>query len=124
MVVVARDGFGQREQPTSGMSDGVGCVRQYRGAGQRWERLVQDKLRLKFCPTWEFKSRSDLNIEAMQCGALIQSKPLSDCEARIMGLDNSAIITINGTLLLSRKRFSGGHELGRWMRDRGTATFQ
>ena len=68
----------------------------------------------------------DLDIEAiaMHCGALIQYKPLSGCEARIMGLDDSAIITINVNSSPERKRFSGGHELGHWMRDRGTATFQ
>jgi hypothetical protein len=68
----------------------------------------------------------DLDIEAIavHCGALIQYKPLSGCEARIMGLDDSAIITINVSSSPERKRFSGGHELGHWMRDRGTATFQ
>jgi len=68
----------------------------------------------------------DLDIEAiaLHCGALIQYKPLSGCEARIMGLDDSAIITINSNSSSERKRFSGGHELGHWMRDRGTATFQ
>ncbi len=68
----------------------------------------------------------DLDIEAisLHCGALIQYKPLSGCEARIMGLDDSAIITINANSSPERKRFSGGHELGHWMRDRGTGTFE
>jgi hypothetical protein len=68
----------------------------------------------------------DLDIQAiaMHCGALIQYKPLSGCEARIMGLDDSAIITIDVNSSPERKRFSGGHELGHWMRDRGSATFQ
>ena len=68
----------------------------------------------------------DLDIEAiaLHCGALIQYKPLSGCEARIMGLDDSAIITINANSSPERQRFSGGHELGHWMRDRRTATFQ
>jgi len=68
----------------------------------------------------------DLDIEAiaLHCGALIQYKPLSGCEARIMGLDDSAIITINANSSPERKRFSGGHELGHWMRDRGIAAFQ
>lgn len=69
---------------------------------------------------------NDLDIEAiaLHCGALIQYKPLSGCEARIMGLDDSAIITINANSSPERKRFSGGHELGHWMRDRRIATFQ
>jgi hypothetical protein len=41
-----------------------------------------------------------------------------------MGLDDSAIITINANSSPERKRFSGAHELGHWMHDRGTATFQ
>jgi hypothetical protein len=72
------------------------------------------------------REAKDLDIEAIafHCGALIQYKPLSGCEARIMGLNDSAIITINANSSPERKRFSGGHELGHWMRDRGTATFQ
>lgn len=68
----------------------------------------------------------DLDIEAIaqHCGATIRYKPLSGCEARIMGLGDVAIITINAASSLERKRFSGGHELGHWMRDRGTASFQ
>jgi hypothetical protein len=68
----------------------------------------------------------DLDIEAIAqyCGATIRYKPLSGCEARIMGLGDAAIITINAASSLERKRFSGGHELGHWMRDRGTASFQ
>ena len=68
----------------------------------------------------------DLDIEAIaqHCGATIQYKPLSGCEARIMGLDDAAIITINVNSSVERQRFSGGHELGHWMRDRRTASFQ
>jgi hypothetical protein len=68
----------------------------------------------------------DLDIEAIaqHCGATIQYKPLSGCEARIMGLNNAAIITINAASSVERQRFSGGHELGHWMRDRRTASFQ
>jgi hypothetical protein len=68
----------------------------------------------------------DLDIEAMaqHCGATIQYKPLAGCEARIMGLDDAAIITINVNSSVGRQRFSGGHELGHWMRDRGTASFR
>jgi hypothetical protein len=68
----------------------------------------------------------DLDIEAiaLHCGATIRYKPLSGCEARIMGLGDAAIITINAASSPERKRFSGGHELGHWMRDRGTASFE
>ncbi len=68
----------------------------------------------------------DLDIEAIaqHCGATIQYKPLAGCEARIMGLEDAAIITINVNSSVERQRFSGGHELGHWMRDRGTASFR
>ena len=68
----------------------------------------------------------DLDIEAIaqHCGATIRYRPLSGCEARIMGLGDAAIITINSASSLHRKRFSCGHELGHWMRDRGTASFE
>lgn len=41
-----------------------------------------------------------------------------------MGLDDAAIITINVNSSSERQRFSGGHELGHWMRDRRTASFR
>lgn len=68
----------------------------------------------------------DLDIEAIaqHCGATIQYKPLAGCAARIMGLDDAAIITIDVNSSAERQRFSGGHELGHWMRDRGTASFR
>ena len=68
----------------------------------------------------------DLDIEAIAqyCGATIQYKPLAGCEARIMGLDDAAIITVNVNSSVERQRFSGGHELGHWMRDRRTASFR
>ena len=68
----------------------------------------------------------DLDIEAIaqHCGATIRYKPLSGCEARIMGFDDTAIITLNVHSSIERQRFSGGHELGHWMRDRRTASFQ
>ena len=68
----------------------------------------------------------DLDIEAIaqHCGATIQYKPLAGCAARIMGLDDVAIITIDVSSSAERRRFSGGHELGHWMRDRGTASFR
>jgi len=67
----------------------------------------------------------DLDIEAIAeyCGATIRYKPLSGCEARIIGYHDRAIITINVNSWRGRQRFSGGHELGHWMRDRGQVAF-
>lgn len=68
----------------------------------------------------------DIDIEAIaeDCGATIRYQPLSGCAARIMGFKDRAIITIEKNTLRPRQRFSAGHELGHWMRDRGQLTFQ
>lgn len=68
----------------------------------------------------------DLDIEAIAqyCGATVRYGPLSGCEARIIGFRDRAIITINENSWRGRQRFSGGHELGHWMCDRGRVAFQ
>ncbi len=68
----------------------------------------------------------DLDIEAIaeHCGATIKYQPLQGCEARIVGYKDRAIITINASSSRARQRFSAGHELGHWMRDRGQVAFQ
>lgn len=69
---------------------------------------------------------SDIDIEAIaeDCGATIRYKKLSGCAARIMGFNDRAIITIDADSPRPRQRFSAGHELGHWMRDRGQVAFQ
>jgi Zn-dependent peptidase ImmA (M78 family) len=68
----------------------------------------------------------DIDIEAIaeDCGATIRYQPLSGCAARIMGYKDRAIITIDENTPRPRQRFSAGHELGHWMRDRGQVAFQ
>jgi Zn-dependent peptidase ImmA (M78 family) len=68
----------------------------------------------------------DIDIEAIaeDCGATIRYRSLSSCAARIMGYKNRAIITIDDHTPRPRQRFSAGHELGHWMRDRGQVSFQ
>lgn len=68
----------------------------------------------------------EIDIEAIaeDCGATIRYRPLSGCAARIMGFKDRAIITVDEDTIRSRQRFSAGHELGHWMRDRGRVTFQ
>ncbi len=68
-------------------------------------------------------SEIDLEAIAQYCGATIVYEQLQGCEARILGNDNRAIITINSASPIGRKRFSAGHELGHWMRDRGKVGF-
>lgn len=69
---------------------------------------------------------SDIDIEAIaeDCGATIRYQPLSGCAARIMGYNNRAIITVDNNSPRPRQRFSAGHELGHWMKDRGQVAFQ
>lgn len=68
----------------------------------------------------------DLDVEAIaeHCGATIRYRPLAGCEARIIGYRDRAIITVNSNSWRGRQRFSGGHELGHWMRDRGRVAFR
>jgi hypothetical protein len=68
---------------------------------------------------------ADLDIDAIAyaCGAFITREPLTGCEANIIGTSDRAVITVNSTSIESRQRFSAGHELGHWMRDRGQNAF-
>ena len=63
----------------------------------------------------------DLQAIARLCGAEIRYEPLTGCEARIIGFEDRAIITVNSNSSVPRQRFSVGHELGHWMHDRGHA---
>lgn len=60
----------------------------------------------------------DLEIIGQHCNATIIYEPLTGCEARIVGYGEKAVITVNRNSSAFRKRFSAGHELGHWMRDR------
>lgn len=64
-----------------------------------------------------------MEVIAFSCGATIDYEPLVGCEAHIIGRDNEAIITVNSCSSRTRQRFSAAHELGHWMRDRGTVAF-
>ena len=68
---------------------------------------------------------SEIVIEAIaqHCGATIVYEPLDGCEARIIGRGDRAIITVSSKAPRPRQRFSGMHELGHWMRDRGRIAF-
>ncbi len=66
----------------------------------------------------------DIDAIAYYCGATILYERLTGCEANIAGYGGKAIITINSeTRNPGRKRFSAGHELGHWMKDRGQSAF-
>ena len=61
----------------------------------------------------------DLEAIAQYVGATVVRERLHGAEARIISVDDRAIITVNQDSLPTRQRFSIGHELGHWMNDRG-----
>src|SRR5216683_1614306 len=67
----------------------------------------------------------ELDIEAIAyaCGAMIVPQPLSGCQGNIIGFGDRAIITVNSNSIPTRRRFTAGHELGHWMKDRGQSAF-
>jgi hypothetical protein len=65
----------------------------------------------------------DMEVIAWHCGATVVYEPVVGCEAYIIGRQERAIITVNERSPRPRQRFSIGHELGHWMRDRGTIGF-
>lgn len=66
----------------------------------------------------------DLEAIAAYCGAYVVYEPLTGAEARIVGSDDKAFITVNEESNRARQRFSIGHELGHWMWDRGSMAFE
>lgn len=64
---------------------------------------------------------SEIDIEAIaqHCDATVTYGNLSGSEARIVGSEDSAIITVNQSTSRGRERFSAAHELAHWLRDAG-----
>ena len=64
---------------------------------------------------------SEIDIEAIaqHCDATVTYGHLSGSEARIVGSEDSAIITVNQSTSKGRERFSAAHELAHWLRDAG-----
>lgn len=61
----------------------------------------------------------DLEAIAWHVGATVKCRILDGCEARIVGAEDRAIITVNAASALVRQRFSIGHEIGHWFNHRG-----
>lgn len=61
----------------------------------------------------------DLEAIAYHMNASVRFGPLDGCEARIVGLGDRAVITVNEHSGLRRKRFSIAHELGHWHHHKG-----
>ena len=67
------------------------------------------------------QSPEDIDLEAIAwtLGAAVNYRPLKNCEARIVGSDRRAIITVNSRAIPTRRRFSIAHEIGHWHHHRG-----
>jgi hypothetical protein len=61
----------------------------------------------------------DLEAIAFYLGACVRFRKLDGCEARIIGCNSRAIITIGQDCSHTRKRFSLAHEIGHWTHHKG-----
>jgi hypothetical protein len=61
----------------------------------------------------------DLEAIAFYRGARVRFRKLDGCEARIIGCNDDAIITIRQDCTCRRKRFSLAHEIGHWTHHKG-----
>lgn len=64
----------------------------------------------------------DLEAIAWSIGAKVREMELPSCEARIIGCQDQAIITVRNSGDPRRRRFSIGHELGHWIHHRGRSS--
>lgn len=69
----------------------------------------------------QIRKPDEIDVEAIAeyCGVTVIYERLRGCEARLIGYSSRAYITVNNASPRERQRFSIGHELGHWMRDRG-----
>ena len=61
----------------------------------------------------------DLEAIAFYAGARVRYRALDGCEARIVGTNDQAIISVGLHSPRRRQRFSIAHELGHWHHHRG-----
>ncbi|SFM31228.1 ImmA/IrrE family metallo-endopeptidase [Methylobacterium pseudosasicola] len=61
----------------------------------------------------------DVEAIAWMLGAKVRYRELHSCEARIVGREDRAIITVDNRVTPRRQRFSVAHELGHWHHHRG-----
>lgn len=71
--------------------------------------------------TFGIERPQDIDLEAIawELSAKIRYRRLNTCEARIVGMNNRAIITVDNRMPLTRQRFSIAHEIGHWCHHRG-----
>jgi Zn-dependent peptidase ImmA (M78 family) len=65
----------------------------------------------------------DLDAIAWTRGAVVNYRPIDNCEATIVGSKRRAIISVNSRSMPERRRFSLAHELGHWHHHHGRVLF-
>ena len=65
----------------------------------------------------------DLDAIAWTRGAIVNYRPIDNCEATIVGSKRRAVISVNSRSMPERRRFSLAHELGHWHHHRGRILF-
>lgn len=60
----------------------------------------------------------DLEAIAQDQGLIVRRRALDGADARLVAVNHRGIITVNSATHAKRQRFSIGHELGHWLRDR------
>lgn len=71
---------------------------------------------------WEYgiDSPEDIDLEAIAAdrGITVKRRHLDSADARLVATSTAGIITVNSSTSEKRQRFSIGHEIGHWERDR------
>lgn len=60
----------------------------------------------------------DLDAIAHDLGLTVRRRLLNGADARLVAVDGRGIVTVNNQTHPKRQRFSIGHEIGHWLRDR------
>jgi Zn-dependent peptidase ImmA (M78 family) len=85
------------------------------------KKTVKEHVESLYVDDYAITEANEIDIEAISFdqGATVIERELKGCEAMIIGANDKATITINSKSNEARKRFSIGHELGHWFKDRG-----
>lgn len=84
-------------------------------------KAIKDFVESLYIDEFSISEPEEIDIEAIafEQQAIVLERPLQGCEAMIIGAGDQATITVNSTSDITRRRFSIGHELGHWLKDRG-----
>lgn len=61
----------------------------------------------------------DLEVIAFEAGLQVRDRPMTGCEASLVGLRDRGIVTVTTGISPERRRFSIAHEIGHWEQHRG-----